>query len=432
MSFALEGMASDTTDLIPLLKNGGEELGRLEGRFNELGITIGATDLEKITEVGNKFDELTATFGATSKQLIAEYSEQLIIGIEAVLVFAQKTTETFNVVTTGLGNLLAIAQAATTDFVNGTDTLDAVIAERAAMSERAVGKLFGTVPEAKEAGKEAGLAAAEGLDEAFEEAEARREERRKERQTNKDKEDEERNAAEIERITDRFLTETELLEKKYLEEKEILDRLIVDEQERKEALLALEAEFEANKSAIRLEAEEKEQKAREKKAKATEKEKKEQEKAAKEETKTKKQAADDAMALTGMLFEDNKAVEAGMIVAKTATNVVESVKNSGGVPWGLPAGAAAAAMGIAQLAALKGASKGGGSISAGGSGTPPIQSSNLGLNPEDTSTLEIDSDTTSGGATNTSEIVVRFEANEGDELLNVIANGLNEKNRRGG
>ncbi|GAG02651.1 unnamed protein product, partial [marine sediment metagenome] len=71
-----------------------------------------------------------------------------------------------------------------------------------------------------------------------------------------------------------------------------------------------------------------------------------------------------AMALNSALFEDNKLVKAGIIVADTAQNVVTSVANAGGIPSGIPAGIAAAAMGVAQLATLQGASKGGGGVSA--------------------------------------------------------------------
>ena len=69
MSFALEGMASDTTDLIPLLINGGEATKDLASQFNDLGVSLSKTDVDKITKVGREFDTFTASFGAQSRKL---------------------------------------------------------------------------------------------------------------------------------------------------------------------------------------------------------------------------------------------------------------------------------------------------------------------------------------------------------------------------
>lgn len=70
-----------------------------------------------------------------------------------------------------------------------------------------------------------------------------------------------------------------------------------------------------------------------------------------------------------LLFEDNKEIQAGLIIADTARNVVTSVANNGGIPFGIPAGLAAASMGALQLANVLGARKGGGSIN---SSTPAL------------------------------------------------------------
>jgi hypothetical protein len=74
--------------------------------------------------------------------------------------------------------------------------------------------------------------------------------------------------------------------------------------------------------------------------------------------------------LNETFMNDNKAIKAGIIVADTAMNVNQSIANNGGVPFGLPAGALAASIGLAQLAALKSSGKGGGSISGGAGGAP--------------------------------------------------------------
>lgn len=76
-----------------------------------------------------------------------------------------------------------------------------------------------------------------------------------------------------------------------------------------------------------------------------------------------------ARAVGDLLFEDNKAIQSGLIVADTARNVVTSVANSGGVPFGIPAGIAAAALGLKQLQALNSTKKGAKTISGAGGGT---------------------------------------------------------------
>ena len=48
MSFALEGLASDATDLIPLLSNNSEELNKLKTNFEEVGAVLSQNDIDKI------------------------------------------------------------------------------------------------------------------------------------------------------------------------------------------------------------------------------------------------------------------------------------------------------------------------------------------------------------------------------------------------
>ena len=50
----------------------------------------------------------------------------------------------FNVITTGLGNIISLSQAALTDLVNGTDTFSDVLAERSAESAEVLNELLGT------------------------------------------------------------------------------------------------------------------------------------------------------------------------------------------------------------------------------------------------------------------------------------------------
>jgi len=165
-------------------------------------------------------------------------------------------------------------------------------------------------------------------------------------------------SAELQVLLDSFKTEEELRQEKFERELELLK----DHEELKKELIE---RYAAETEQLRLDREQREKDEKDKQDKEDERRAK---KKAKREEKELDNQLDYAKTMGNLLFEDNKAVQAGMIVADTAVNVVRSVKNNGGVPFGLPAGAAAAAMGVAQLAALNSASKGGGSVSSAGTG----------------------------------------------------------------
>ncbi len=143
MSFALEGMASDATDLIPLLKGNGESVKSLREEFDELNVSLSAADVNKIKEVSTELEKATSIFSAEGKQLIADYSDELITAINVTVTIAQKTSDAFNVITTGFGNLIDLAGAAVNDFVNGTETFSQVLAERTAESAEVLNELIG-------------------------------------------------------------------------------------------------------------------------------------------------------------------------------------------------------------------------------------------------------------------------------------------------
>ncbi|WKD48402.1 terminase small subunit [Microbulbifer spongiae] len=84
------------------------------------------------------------------------------------------------------------------------------------------------------------------------------------------------------------------------------------------------------------------------------------------------------------LFKLQKTLSLAKAVATLPSAVIESFHNSGGYPWGIPAAAAMAAAGAAQIAQIKstnfsGGSRGGGSVSGGGAPTaaPPSRGNSL-------------------------------------------------------
>jgi len=143
MSFALEGVASDATDLIPLLKDNATELNRLKNEFNELGTTLNQDQIDSIKKVGEEFSKLSATFGAEGRQLIADYSEEIISAIEVIKTLATTTTDALNLISTGWGNLVELSGAALNDLINGTDTFGEALIERTEQTQQAIDRLLG-------------------------------------------------------------------------------------------------------------------------------------------------------------------------------------------------------------------------------------------------------------------------------------------------
>ena len=143
MSFALEGVASDATDLIPLLKDNATELNRLKNEFNELGTTLNQDQIDSIKKVGEEFSKLSATFGAEGRQLIADYSDEIITAIGVIKTLATTTTDALNLISTGWGNLVELSGAALNDLINGTDTFGEALIERTEQTQQAIDRLLG-------------------------------------------------------------------------------------------------------------------------------------------------------------------------------------------------------------------------------------------------------------------------------------------------
>lgn len=62
MSFALEGMASDTTRLIPLLKDGGKQAKELGDRFDDINIELSADEQKQFTMLADNVDLAQSSF----------------------------------------------------------------------------------------------------------------------------------------------------------------------------------------------------------------------------------------------------------------------------------------------------------------------------------------------------------------------------------
>jgi len=231
----------------------------------------------------------------------------------------------------------------------------------------------------------------------------------------------EREQQKTETILNRLKSETLALADKLIEEKDLLDRTIEDEFERKEALIALEQEFADKIEAIKTKAAEKIEKEQ---LKIARKEKKDSDKKESEKRAVENATLDAAFAVNTALFNDNKAIAQGLIVADAAVAITRQFKDFP-YPIALGQSIAIAATAAAQLSAVSSASRGGGSVSSSSGSVSTGDTPTQETAPE-TSTLEVFE-----RGTEPQTVIHEFSVGSGDVLLDAIANALNDGRRRG-
>ena len=418
VSFALEGLASDTTDLIPLLTDGGKAINSLTKEFDDLNVTLSQEDLNKITALGVEFDKFTERLSGESRQAVADYAEEIAKAIQVTSEFLTTTTNVFNLIVTGWGNVIAISQAAVTDLVNGTDTLSATLEERAKLSSESIEKLADDAAAgAKRIAEDVQFAAPESSEQG-QGNDADGGESKVIQQLNK----------EVEAIKDRFKTEEQLLTEKLQRESDLLDQKVVDDQEREALKLELKQEYVDNLESIEQEARDKKLEAEKKLnneiAKAERiaqrdktKQARVEDKIARDSARRDENIARNAMALASLVFEDNKAVSAGIAFVNTAQGVTKALSEKDFVSAAL-----IAATGAVQISNILGASKGGGTLSSVPS-KPIVEPDFI----QDTTELDFTDSSADGSTTN----VITFNTETGDELVDAIAGALNKGQREG-
>lgn len=77
LTFYLEAMASDTTALIPLLRNGGRGLSEMADEADRLGIVLSSGQVGALDEFGKKFDSVTSIISTGSTAIAAEMAPAL-------------------------------------------------------------------------------------------------------------------------------------------------------------------------------------------------------------------------------------------------------------------------------------------------------------------------------------------------------------------
>jgi hypothetical protein len=256
MSFALEGMASDATRLIPVLLDNGKAAEELKKRFDEINIPLSDEEKQQFIDLAANVDLAQSSFvgflnnaispflpainaaGEALADFFAAASVEIdfrrilknsdlaqeissLMEVEKLLISANELVEIREKLGTGGGTgrankrNLEESKEALAALEKRKQTLIEIGAEKAKQNQLDLEALKGNLK--AEGGKG-------GAD---------------------------KDASDLEAIKDSFKSEIELLTEKYEEEKSILDRAVEDEAERNELKLDLLTQFEENKQIIK-------------------------------------------------------------------------------------------------------------------------------------------------------------------------------------
>ena len=431
MSFALESVASESTRLIPLLINNAEEFNALSDAMRQVTVPLTKDDIKKITDAGTAALIARKSFTSLTDQIIADlapafqqaaenaafFYATLNEGTEAQIISdLAKTSEKIKELTIAIqereqADLKAYQSASLWDALNpfSDDVADTqLMRDELVKLEEEYSRLqelykesAGLTPpsdadiesERKKLEEAAKLKEKIDAEQAKKELDKAREQSEKLDAIKLDQEKRERA-----RIEERFKSEEELLTERYEREQELFAG-------NKEALLALESEYIDNI----IELDDKAEQARLKSNRAVEQDKIKRDKG---EIKSNEILTDALLDSAATIFEDNKEIQAGIIVAHTAAGVMNQFTT--GDPYTAWARAiAVGAEGALQLANAQSASKGGGgstSVSA-----APAEST------QDQANVSVTS-FESGGQQNTIQLV-----GNGDELIDALASALTQR-----
>jgi hypothetical protein len=368
MSFALDSLASDSERLLPLFRGNSKELTELKKRFDDVNqsLFLTGTQAAALQDVSNTFTLMTSSIGnattaisATLAPVFDDFFNDIIDIVpdatQTIIDFVNSFLDAENI--TSIAGVTKEIAASNKEIAMQKGIIDKDLNPRATKAAKSILKTEKERKEELEAqliilqnqeksiqnanrlnGGQIGGATGEGVDD-----------------TSKGL----GTGDEIQAIADRFKEEETLLAEKLVRELQIIG-------DNNELKLELEKEFAENINEIRLEA-------AEKKAALEAAGVNEFKGGTKEEIIANKQAADKklnqqqsairaGMALNTLLFEDNKAVSAGLIVADTAAAIMASLRIN---PYDYFNVGLLATTGAVQLAnALSSSKGGGGSLSA--------------------------------------------------------------------
>ena len=436
VSFALEGMASDTTKLIPLLTDGGKVISKLKDDFLETSVVLSETDITKLGELSTSFKRLGETFDGTMGKFSVEYADQMdsmikstqeglkIVGDEfASGSFTDRLNSFYDVFTSSwsvaMGDNITVFDDFSSDAVDVVNSLAAswldyvlTLPINFAIAGNRIKGIFQDILDRVKTGlAEANLLIQEGLDftglggdvsgaqsvldNINSEMEARGVAHAGELEMLREKK---------EAILEAFYAEQEMAT--------IKREQYADDASERMKLIAGEAELES---------------LRVKKLKRSNKE----DSKSKSQTNSDKIKSEDAYmksanSIGNALFESNKGVQAGLVITNAAVGITRQFADLP-YPAALASSAAIAVSAAAQLSSIKSSSSsGGGSISSGGGGVSAQPQQQQSFQPE-TSSLQITDSTDDGSTAST----IRFATDSGDELMDTIAGLLNKGTEEG-
>lgn len=99
MTFYLEAMASDTTALMPLLRNGGERLGEMADEADRLGIVLSTVEVAQLSQVAIEMDKARALVGGLGNAVAVELAP-----------FVLALAEDFGAAVESVGDLQAVVE----------------------------------------------------------------------------------------------------------------------------------------------------------------------------------------------------------------------------------------------------------------------------------------------------------------------------------
>lgn len=467
MTFVMESLGNESSRLTDLFKNNSKELNEQRERFKELRgeMALTAKNQEDLQVLNTTFREMTASIGLAKDKISAELApvfsdffnsviETVPKATEAILAFVNSFTPTQDldsmvIVQERLNELFdrrAIALKAlsalqekfkeqgSTDAFFGVsqDTineqqslLDSILADIKKTEEKLIA-LQGVIIEVDEVAPDEDVSAGQA-DAADTDIKA------------------------LEAIDERFKSEIQLLDEKLQRELELNDRAAENDEERLIRKAELLQEHEDIVAEIEQEAFDKREELLEKqfeslqqladfKTKLTKDEEKREKQAAKFLSQIGRANVNEALNLAGQLASGSeKASKALFIVSKglaiaetfnsTQVAVMRALAELGPIV-GAPVAAAIETNGLIRVAAIaastisgfSGSSSGSISVGSGGSDRERTEDEEA-----ETSTLELFE-----RGTESQDIVIRFATDTGDELLDALAEGLNDRERRGG
>ncbi len=377
----LESLGNDLSKLTPLFADNGKELTELTKRYNDVNSALSITqqEAEGLTEAATSFDLLTETLGNGAKVISAQLAPAL--------------NEFFN----GVIDIVPEATQVIVDFINtfrdaenieNIDSLNRLIDEQTASIEELTQKkndYVGVAGYNRDADADEIITKARLNGEILTETQrldeliAKRDEALEQQQTIADAakgnggviggtigstSESAGGSDELQALLDRFKSEEQLLLEKYETERAIATG-------NNELLLELEREYLESSQLLKDEAAAKDQARLDEQTSYYADILKQQgkidaenvsavEKGSKDKSKSEEAYLDAAITTGNALFEDQKAVKAGLVVVDTAAGISKAFAELP-YPAALAASASIAATGVAQLAAITSASKGGGS-----------------------------------------------------------------------